>query len=45
MSYFRQPAIDKSLRSIVTDMHEIFVQFQNALNTSLAPQYLDIVAL
>ncbi|TGO52579.1 hypothetical protein BOTNAR_0319g00080 [Botryotinia narcissicola] len=24
MSYFRQPAIDKSLRSIVTDMHEMF---------------------
>ncbi|TGO46552.1 hypothetical protein BCON_0318g00020 [Botryotinia convoluta] len=45
MRYFRQPAIDGSLRSIVTDMHEMFLQFQNALNTSRAPQYLDIITL
>ncbi|KAF7899408.1 hypothetical protein EAE99_012329 [Botrytis elliptica] len=45
MSYFRQPAIDKSIRSIVTDMHDAFLEFQDALNTSLAPQYLEIVTL
>ncbi|TEY52072.1 hypothetical protein BOTCAL_0260g00080 [Botryotinia calthae] len=45
MSYLSQPVIDISLRSIVTDMHETFLKFQNALNTARAPEHLDIITL